>query len=398
MKGSAILKGFLIVLAAVFIIHQIISSVYNPVETESAVYYTSTDGFDITGIILRNEKLVSHSGSGVKHFIISDGNRVAKDGIIANVYDSSDASIKVSELEALNKKIKDIEDILSYNDIEAANLDLINSRIKEKVNDLVIASSAGNYSSVSAKAEELLFAINRKQAALGQTASFSDQLASLKAQLDISLPEPKARILSSESGYFVSKTDGYEDVFKTDDLSLITPEFIEGAKPKTQDKNTVGKIVSDYEWYIAASVSINESLNYKEGESLKLLTSVKGSPELSATVKKINISEVSDKAVVIFACNEMNSELASMRSGPMTVVKAEFSGLRVPRKALRVVDSVRGVYVLSGMQIKFVPVNIIYSNDSFIICEKVNENSGVLKLYDRVVVKGKNLYDGKIVS
>jgi hypothetical protein len=87
-----------------------------------------------------------------------------------------------------------------------------------------------------------------------------------------------------------------------------------------------------------------------------------------------------------------------MRSGPMTVVKAEFSGLRVPRKALRVVDSVRGVYVLSGMQIKFVPVNIIYSNDSFIICEKVNENSGVLKLYDRVVVKGKNLYDGKIVS
>ena len=112
MKGSAILKGFLIVLAAVFIIHQIISSVYNPVETESAVYYSSTDGFDITGIIIRNEKLVNHSGSGVKHFIISDGNRVAKDGVIANVYDNSDASIKVSELEALNKKIKDIEDIL----------------------------------------------------------------------------------------------------------------------------------------------------------------------------------------------------------------------------------------------------------------------------------------------
>ena len=398
MKGSAILKGFLIVLAAVFIIHQIISSVYNPVETDSAVYYTSTDGFDITGIIVRNEKLVTYDGSGVKHFIISDGNRVAKNGVIANVYDSPDASIKVSELEILNKKIKDIEDILSYNDIEAANLDLINSRINDKVNDLVVASSNGNYSSVSAKAEELLFAINRKQAALGETASFSDQLAALKAQLNISLPAPKAQILSSESGYFVSKTDGYEDVFKTEDLSLITPEFIDSAKPKTNSKNTVGKIVSDYEWYIAASVTINESLNYKEGESLKLSTSVKSSPQLSVTVKKINISEVSGKAVIIFACNEMNSELASMRSGPMTVVKSEFSGLRVPRKALRVVDSVRGVYVLSGMQIKFVPVNIIYSNDSFIICEKVNENGNVLKLYDRVVVKGKNLYDGKIVS
>ncbi len=398
MKGSTVLRGFLIALAAVFIIHQIISAVYNPVETDSAIYYTSTDGFNITGIIMRNEKLVSYDGGGVKHFIISDGNRVAKNGVIANVYTSEDASIKVSELESVNKKIKDIEDILGYNDIEAANLDLMNARINEKVNDLVVSSSTGDFALVTEKADELLSAINRKQAALGETTDFAEQLATLKAQLNITLPTPKAQILSEESGYFVSKTDGYESVFKTEDLSVITPEFIDSATPVAEEKNAIGKIVSDYEWYIAANVSINESLNYKEGEELKILTSVKTSPELSVTVKKINISEVSGKAVVIFACNEMNSELASMRSGPMTVVKAQFSGLRVPRKALRVVDSVRGVYVLSGMQIKFVPVNIIYSNDSFIICEKVNENGNVLKLYDRVVVKGKNLYDGKIVG
>ncbi len=398
MKGSTVLKGFLIVLAAIFIINQLIAVFYNPVETDSAIYYTSTDGFNITGIIMRNEKLVTYDNSGVKHFIISDGNRVAKNGVIANVYDSSDASIKVSQLESVNKKIKDIEDILGYNDIEAANLDLMNSRIDERVNELIISSSVGDFSLVSEKADELLSAINRKQAALGETADFSEQLAALKAQLNITLPTSKSQILAEESGYFVSKTDGYENVFKTDNLDNITPEFIEGASPEGETKNTIGKIVSDYEWYIAANVSINESLNYKEGEELKILTAVKTSPELAVTVKKINISEVSGKAVVIFACNEMNSELASMRSGPMTVVKAQFSGLRVPRKALRVVDSVRGVYVLSGMQIKFVPVNIIYSNDSFIICEKVNENGNVLKLYDRVVVKGKNLYDGKIVG
>ena len=94
----------------------------------------------------------------------------------------------------------------------------------------------------------------------------------------------------------------------------------------------------------------------------------------------------------------MNSELASMRSGPMTVVKKQYSGLKVSRKALRVVDSVRGVYVLTGMQVKFVPVEILYSNDEYIICEKQNETDGALKLYDMVVVKGKNLYDGKIVG
>lgn len=212
------------------------------------------------------------------------------------------------------------------------------------------------------------------------------------------MPSPTGNIKAEESGYFVSMTDGYEKVLACSDLSKLTPEYLDNASAKEYENSVVGKIVSDYEWYIAAEMSINESLNYKEGQQLKILTSVKSSPKLSVSVKKINISETSGEAVVLFACNEMNSELAAMRSGPMTVVKAEYTGLKVDRKALRVVDSQKGVYVLSGMQINFVPVDILYSNESYIICDKKNENNNVLKLYDSVVVKGKNLYDGKIIS
>ena len=145
-------------------------------------------------------------------------------------------------------------------------------------------------------------------------------------------------------------------------------------------------------------MTINESLNYKEGDSLTIYTSVKSYPKLPVTVSKINISESSSSAVVIFACSEMNSELASMRSGPMTIVKQEYSGLKVPSSALRVVDSKRGVYVLTGMQVKFVEVNVLYKNDSYMICEKQTSDDTVLRLYDEVIVKGKNLYDGKIVG
>ena len=159
----------------------------------------------------------------------------------------------------------------------------------------------------------------------------------------------------------------------------------------------MGKIVSDYEWYIAAEVSINDSMNYKIGDSLEIHTSVKSSPILPVTVQKINISENGSKAVIVFSCNEMNTELASMRSGPMTVVSKSYSGLKVPKKSLRVVDSKKGVYVVSGMQAKFVEIEIVYSNDNYMICKR-NDADGSLKLYDRVVVKGRNLYDGKIVG
>ena len=44
------------------------------------------------------------------------------------------------------------------------------------------------------------------------------------------------------------------------------------------------------------------------------------------------------------------------------------------------------------------PVNVIYSTEDFIICEQKRSEDTVLRLYDEVVVKGKGLYDGKIVG
>ncbi len=401
MKSTSVLRFFIILIAVVFIGHQSISAVYKPIKTESAVYYTAVDGFKITGVIIRDETPVVSNKSGVMHFIIKDGNRVAKGGTIANIYENESASITITQIADIKERIADIEDILSYNDIEAANLDIISAKVRSSVNEFVYSASGGNFEEALAESQNLLSAINRKQAALGEKTDLSSQLKSLKKELSLlskNLPKAKGRVTAQSSGYFVSKADGYESILTADNLDKLTPEYLDDIAPEKVKDGVIGKIVSDYEWYIAAKLKVSDSLKYKEGESLKLITSVKSSPELSVTVKKINVAADSDDAVIIFACSEMNNELATMRTGPMTVVKSEYSGLKVPRKALRVVDSVRGVYVVNGMQINFVPVNIIYSTESYIICEKQSDNDNVLKLYDSVVVKGKRLYDGKIIS
>ncbi len=401
MKGAKIIRGIAIFIIAVFVIHQAFSAIYNPIKTENAIYYTATDGLKITGLIIRNETLVINDNSGVLHFVVNDGGRVSKNGVIANVYDNESSSITLSRINTLNVKIKDIEDILSYNDVDAVNLDLINSKFEDKLNETILSASTFNYSGFSKSSEELLSVVNRKQAALGVEIDLSSQLNSLKTELESlngHLPNAKANINAERSGYFVSKTDGYEQVFSNLSTEDITCEFLSNATPKENGGNVIGKIVSDYEWYIAAEVSVDESLNFKEGESLILETPIKTSPVLPVTVKQINISESAEMAVILFSCNQMNSELAVTRSSPITVIKSKYSGLKVPKKALRVVNSVRGVYVETGMQVEFVPVNIVYTGKDFIICEKQTENSNVLKLYDRVVVKGKNLYDGKIIG
>ena len=401
MRGTTVLKGFVILLAAVFAVHQFISSVYSPVKTETAVFYSASDGLNITGLIIRSETLVTSSEGGVMHFVLEDGSRVAKDGVIANIYDSESASITLSKIDSVNTKIEDIEEMLSYNDLEAADLDMINAKATQSLNNLIVSGASGNFGNMSELSDELLSALNRRQVAMGETTDFSAQLEQLKAEkneLSASLPAAKGTVKAALSGYFVSKADGYETVLTCGNPESITPEFMSSVSAAELPDGVIGKIVSDYEWYIAAEISINESLKYKEGDSLTIYTSVKSYPKLPVTVKKINISESSSSAVVVFSCNEMNSELATMRSGPMTVVTKEYDGLRVPSSALRVVDSKRGVYVLTGMQVKFVEVNVLYKDDSYMICEKQTSDESVLRLYDEVIVKGKNLYDGKIVG
>lgn len=401
MRGTTVLKGFVILLAAVFAVHQFISSVYSPVKTETAVFYSASDGLNITGLIIRSETLVTSSEGGVMHFVLEDGSRVAKDGVIANIYDSESASITLSKIDSVNTKIEDIEEMLSYNDLEAADLDMINAKATQSLNNLIVSGASGNFGNMSELSDELLSALNRRQVAMGETTDFSAQLEQLKAEkneLSASLPAAKGTVKAAMSGYFVSKADGYETVLTCGNPESITPEFMSSVSAAELPDGVIGKIVSDYEWYIAAEISINESLKYKEGDSLTIYTSVKSYPKLPVTVKKINISESSSSAVVVFSCNEMNSELATMRSGPMTVVTKEYDGLRVPSAALRVVDSKRGVYVLTGMQVKFVEVNVLYKDDSYMICEKQTSDESVLRLYDEVIVKGKNLYDGKIVG
>ena len=129
-------------------------------------------------------------------------------------------------------------------------------------------------------------------------------------------------------------------------------------------------------------------------------TGIKSAPALSVNVKQVNMSSDGNDAVVLFSCNEMNSALATLRQGTMTIVSNTYDGLRIEKKALRVVDGKTGVYVLSGMALKFVPVEVIYSpsDNEYIICKQEKSNENVLRLYDEVVVKGKKLYDGKIVG
>lgn len=385
----------------VFIAHQVYSSAYKPITTVSAEYYTAVEGFQINGIVIREEKIITADTTGALHFTLSDGERVAKNGIIANIYSNAEASVTVNRIEQLNARIANIEEMQGYNDVDAADINLANNKVNNSLNTLLRGIASSDFSGVEADSAELLTNISRRQMITGEQTDFSERLNELKSELDslnASLPQSVGSIRTDESGYFVSSVDGYETVLSCENIDEVTPEYIESLKANTEPSNAIGKIVSGYTWYIAAKVKISDSLKYKPGDTLTLKTTLKSTPQLDVTVQTINASKSDDTAVIIFSCQQMNSELASVRKCNMTIINNTYSGLKIPTKALRFQNEQTGVFVRSGMALKFVGVNVIYRTDEYIICEQQVSDDTVLRLYDDVVVKGKRLYDGKIID
>ena len=78
MYNSKALKVILCIVAVVFFGNQIYSFAYKPITTITAEYHTVTQGFNINGIVIREEKVISSNKAGALHFVLANGERVAK--------------------------------------------------------------------------------------------------------------------------------------------------------------------------------------------------------------------------------------------------------------------------------------------------------------------------------
>lgn len=401
LDGKKIIKSVIAVIIAFVLISYLYRYFYRPISTGSVIHYETYNGIDVEVTAIRDEKVLTSSEGGVISYNVADGGKIEKWGVVADIYgDSEDVSVK-EEIASLKESIANLKEISGYNNTEAVDIDLLDSKIDTALLNLVNDGKSSHMLGADSSAE-LLKLLNRRQIATGLSSDFTSLINNYEDRLDRledSQREAKAHVKTKEAGYFVSGVDGYEKTFDIDKINKLTPKDLKNVSTDGKDyKGTViGKIVSDYEWYLAAVISLDESLKLTEGSEMTLMTGFDSCRELPVTVKKINKGNSGDEAVVIFACTYMNSDLATMRTGSMTVVLETYSGLQVRSKAVRFVDGKKGVYVLSGSVINFVPIEVLYSTENYCICK--SEQTGLrLRLYDEVILKGKNLYDGKVIS
>ena len=107
------------------------------------------------------------------------------------------------------------------------------------------------------------------------------------------------------------------------------------------------------------------------------------------------------EVTVTFECTFFDAALYSLRICDAQIILRSYSGFRVRKDAIRVLDGESGVYVLSGAKLVFKPIKILFMNDDSnfaVVQPAVDKSTRTLIVNDSVVIGGKDIEDGKVVN
>lgn len=407
-KKITSLKKFYIILSlilVVFVGYQVFRAMFVPLETQTAVMDTAYDTIDTNAFIVRNEVLMENSAkSGVLLANVQEAGRVNKGGNVMLVFQNDTQARNYTKKLELQTELEYYESLSMQSVGEAGGIDALDSLIFEKLNDTVRGINSVNLLELSGLGNAVQDAITRRQLVTGTKIDFSSKMKEIQAEiaaLDKAGTKPVSTIPSTEAGYYSAKVDGYESVIDYRKVEELTTKDVENAlkaKPQ-QSTNAIGKMIYDFDWYFVCEVDAARARELKDGQSVSVAVESSAMDAIPAVImSRNNVSIGAEKSVLVLKSSLMNSELNNLRKEKVQIRLKSYNGLRVNKKAIRVVDGKKGVYVLIGNTVRFRKVEELYSAESYVIAKLDNMDRSSVQLYDQVIVEGKDLHDGKTVQ
>lgn len=407
-KVPKLLRNIVLILFLVIFVSIVYNFGNRESTTESALMADATASAEFTGVFIRDEQPLSFSGNGVISYNVSDGGRVGNGTVIAEVY-PSDEQIKVNrEIESLQKELDILNKIQNPGTLESAQPSNLSENIEEAYRNLIYCRDTCDYESIKTEKDDLLVLLSTYQIVTDDTVDFTQKISDINSrlsQLQLNSIAPVETITADRSAYFVSYCDGYESVLTKENISSITAQQLSGITDTTDaSPTTVGKLIDGYEWYLAGIVN-NTNKEYNVGEYVTLQFE-SASDQFKAQIVDVKDDGDPSQSVIVVSCDQFNYSLVQHRCEKVELIKGNYSGLKVPREAIRfqaisesvtdeetgltsiVMTNYKGVNILEGEQVEFKKIDVIYEGSDYVLSAVKDDDSSYLALYDDIMIEG----------
>lgn len=397
------------ILLALFLFVQIAGSLLNTAKTTTAVRITVDDSFTAQGWFFRDEVLADGISSETVKHIVHSGEKVQKDAALAVVYTDASALETSQKIEVLNDEIALLTSAMqsATNSSDAAKLD---QQITAQISSVSSKAQNGIVTGIDSETADLRNLCLRRSAGNLDGTALSAQLSALTTERDAlnkQLVGRSTTIASPASGFFSEIVDGFEGQLTTKAVeSLTIDEFnaLNQQDAKSTKSEQLGKVVRDFRWYFVTAVSIDELNGIKIGANLRLRFP-QVDDDIAVTVHDIRKEKDEKVALLILRGMDITPELVTMRCQSAEIIRASYTGIRVPKAAVKIQidqkndNQQQGVYILPDSMSRFKPIDVLYEGDDYYVVRQgdTGTNTGLV-VGDTIIVNARGLEDMKVIK
>ena len=378
--------------------YYIFSAIYAPLTTVTAIEYEAGAGSYTTGYVVRQESAVL-SHYEITTLVVSEGERVAKGQTLATGYRNTDAQDRQSRIMELEHQLEQLEFAHSFS-TDAADQAALDSQIQTYLQDMSQYVARRDMNAAADRSAALKGLIIRRTSSEADNASISQRIGELEAELAGLREEAAAdtrTVGANMAGFFSGTVDGFEELLTPETLQTMTLRQFQKLEPEEPSESTIGKLITSGTWYYVTAVPQEMVQDVRVGDRVPVAFSAAYHEDLTMEVERLGEPENGQRMLVLSSDLYMQ-DMTVLREQSADVVFSSYSGLRVPKEAIRVTEDQRtGLYVLEGNTAEWKYVTILHDNNESYVVALDKSSTDNLWPGDEIIVGARDLYDGKVM-
>ena len=402
--ATKIISAVIVLAVVTYMTVYIISALSNPLETAEAVLATAEDTVPVSGWFARNVERLYAESSGATLALHDEGEKVARGESLIVSYTSVESRRNRERIDELDERIAELEAAASATSV--SDINRIDEALDDELLKLAYSAAKGSYGDAVNSADKLGTLILRRDYSSGRYGEEAldeviDSLKNEKTLLEANMSGSEISVYAQRSGYFTSAADGYEELLTMDSVLEMTPSDVHRLeKTNVSAGGSCGRLVTSFGWRFITAMSEKDAKQLTQDSWVTMRFT--GSYYGEVRVRVYRISEPEDgECAVVFSCATEIAPLIGLRHETAELVLREYEGVRVPKAAVRVdEDGNAGVFTLVSMQANFVKIDIstAYETENYYIVSYDSSSTTSIRPGDEIVIRSKNLYDGKVIE
>ena len=217
---------------------------------------------------------------------------------------------------------------------------------------------------------------------------------------------------TSQSGIFSSLVDGYETLLTPTSVLELTPSSLTSLMNQGQTGGTssTGKLIISNQWYFAAVLPASSAQRLSQGDTALLRFTGDFTQDVDMSVVYVSPPE-NDQCVVVFSTDRYLSRTTLLRRQTAELIFESWSGLRIPKSALRLVEEQTeddqtgemiqttriGVYAVVNGRTEFKEVDVMIEGSDYYVVSPVGTGRKILRAGDEIITQALGLQDGQLL-